>query len=362
MASVSPAMSSLTQLYERWVGEILDERVAGEPHATCGDCAMLDRGDGGSRGRFFHPSTKCCTYHPDLHNFLVGQILRTDPADGAAARGRAAVEERLARGVGVTPLGMAMPPAYRLLYHHSPGLFGHALAMRCPYYIEAEGGRCGVWRHRAAVCATWHCKHERGDVGRRFWQALHQLLAVLERQLARHCVLELDPGEAALVELFPAPVNGLKSDPVRSEDLDGVADPARQRALWGRFHGGERELFVRCAELVDALSTSAIVALGGAEAQLWIRRTRDAQRALRSEALPERLAPAPVQLLQIRSGRAVVSGYSAIDPVRIPERLLELLRRFDGRTTDEVLADLETEGIHLERTLVRRLVDFKLLG
>ena len=47
---------------------------------------------------FFHRDTKCCTYLPDLPNFLVGRILE-DP-DPALAPGRASVERRIDARVG----------------------------------------------------------------------------------------------------------------------------------------------------------------------------------------------------------------------------------------------------------------------
>src|SRR5262249_60968343 len=135
---------------------------------------------------------------------------------------------------------------------------------------------------------------------------------------------------------------------------DGVAAARRQRLVWGRYHGDERRCFVQCAELVDSLSASAALALGGAEAQLWVRRVKDAQRAL-GEDVPESLVSAPVQLINIRSNRVQLAGYSSMDPIRIPRQVFEVLGRFDGRPTAEVMADLWNAGIELEPAFVRRV-------
>ena len=43
----------------------------------------------------YNPETKCCTYMPELWNFLVGRILDDDSAD--TALGRASVEARIDR-------------------------------------------------------------------------------------------------------------------------------------------------------------------------------------------------------------------------------------------------------------------------
>lgn len=61
-----------------------------------------------------------------------------------------------------------------------------------PHYLDEAGGRCGIWKHRKGVCATWFCKHSRGATGRRFWAMLDQLLATVERELTRWCVLGVD--------------------------------------------------------------------------------------------------------------------------------------------------------------------------
>lgn len=116
---------------------------------------------------FFDPQVKCCTYLPELPNFLVGRILADE--DPALAVGRATVEKRLQAGVAVTPLGLDRTPFYDLLYQHADTAFGRSHTLRCPHYIE-EGGLCGIWQHRNSVCATWFCKHVRGAMGFRFWK------------------------------------------------------------------------------------------------------------------------------------------------------------------------------------------------
>jgi hypothetical protein len=59
---------------------------------------------------------------------------------------------------------------------------------------------------------------------------------------------------------------------------------------------------------------------------------------------------------------AVVVGYSALDPLRVPRVLLDALAAFDGRPTGEILGALAEEGIEMEAALATRLADFGVLA
>ncbi len=54
--------------------------------------------------------------------------------------------------------------------------------------------------------------------------------------------------------------------------------------------------------------------------------------------------------------------YSDSDALELPNELLALLPRFDGRATEQVLAELAREGVILTPDLVARLVDFAVLA
>jgi len=66
----------------------------------------------------------------------------------------------------------------------------------------------------------------------------------------------------------------------------------------------------------------------------------------------------------VRRGRATcrVSTYSGSDPLDLPTELMDTLTYFDGRTTDQALRAIEAgEGLRIDRALIRRLVDFRIL-
>ena len=351
--------SPLPPLYAAWMDQLLAGPIPHETDATCDDCVMCaSEHETDTAEVFFNPQTKCCAYVPALPNFLVGRVIADDTP--AFAAGRATVEARVRAGVGVTPLGVDPPPGFAVLYGQSSAtLFGRSRTLRCPHYLE-EGGRCGVWAHRAAICATWYCKHVRGAVGYDFWKALHQLLAAAEQSLARWCVLELDPGGAALRRLFP-PV-GTAARGIDAGVLDGTPDAAAQRARWGHWAGREVDYYCACARLVGALKWPDVLAIGGPELQIYARLVREAYERHRATEIPAALKVGPFRIMRLGAVNSLVCSYSSYDPIELPQALIEVLPYFDGRPTSHALANIEAErGVKLSRALLRKLIDFEIL-
>ena len=351
----------LPPLYQRWMTALLGGPLPEETAATCHDCAMCAKpGDNPAAGTYFDPRVKCCTYLPELHNFLVGRVLAD--ASPEAARGRATLEARLASGSVVTPLGLGVPRAHAVKYQEGASqTFGHSLAMRCPHYLEEDGGRCGVWRHRNAVCATWFCKHVRGAVGLGFARTLLQVLSTVEKSLARWCVARLELGDDALARLFPPPRQGHAATPL-GVGFEGAIEPEDRRALWGRWLGRERAFFLECARRVSALSWPEVVALSGPELELESRLCRAAYRRLRSTRVEWPLAVGNLDLQNLGREGAHAVSYLDTNPLELPAAVLEVLPYFDGRPKRTVLAAIRRDkGVEVADDLVRRLCDFEVL-
>jgi hypothetical protein len=355
--------STLPPLYARWMNKLLDGPIPSETTATCEHCVMCaDAPASPASLTFFNPATKCCTYIPALPNFLVGRVLEDD--DPAAAAGRASVERRIDERVGVTPLGLAQPPVHATLYGiGGTATFGHARALRCPHYREEAGGACGIWRHRNGVCSTWFCKHDRGAVGQHFWHALDQLLAVLERELARWCLVRLDVEPEVLARLLPRGSDGRgKKTTLDAAAVDGRVDDETFGGLWGRWRGRERELYRAAASAVAELEWRDVLRIAGGSGEALSRIVASAHQARRDEAIPERLIVGPLQVLSAGRDHLSVAAYNGLDPLDVPRMLVDLLPAFDGRPTDEVLRDIRaTRRVNVEPALVRRLVDFGVL-
>jgi hypothetical protein len=356
--------STLPPLYARWMDGLVPGPLPRETEATCERCVMLPAPGppAAPSALFFEPETKCCTYVPALPNFLVGAILDDD--DPALAAGRASVEKRIADRVGVSPLGLQAPPVHRLLYRTGgEGVFGRARALRCPHYVAEAGGACGIWRHRNSVCSTWFCKYSRGATGQGFWQALDQLLATVERELARWCLLRLGVGAPVLGRLLPRGTDrDLSGPPLDGAAVDGRVDNAGYRALWGGWQGREAELYRAAGRLAAGLGWDDVVRLGGASVQAHARIVEGLHRALGVDAIPDRLVVGALRTVALGRSRVRLTTYSAYDPLDVPRVLLEALDCFDGRPTREALRRIRQERhIDVQPDLVRRLVDFGVL-
>ncbi len=343
---------SLPPLYAGWLAEA-GIGLPEETTATCDTCVMCPKADGTPPlGRWaFRPDVKCCTYTPALPNFLVGRIL------GEGDPGRASVEDRIAAGVGVSPLGL-VAPLQEHLKRQAPAAAGRSVALRCPHFV-VEDGTCGIWRHRNGVCATWFCKHDRGQAGFALWSAVKEMLTAVEAALARWCLLELD---------FPVgrlPAALARSGPPHPSawgphDLDGAApaDPV----LWGEWVGREGALYRACAERVEALSWEEVLQICGPDVGLFQRVVDAALARLASDEVPAHVVLGAMELLGMGEEGAWALTYSPHDPVGLPALLVSVLHYFDGRPLAEAAqAIAEERGLRLDDALLRTLLDWQVL-
>ncbi len=366
LSEESAPVAALPPLYARWVNSLLGAPIPAERHATCDACAMCrpqeaaDSESPGQNGYYYDAGTKCCTYTPILPNFLVGRILAD--RDAAMAGGRASVLDRVKAGIAVTPLGVGRPPGYAALYEKGEDTFGRSAALRCPHYVETTGN-CGIWRHRESVCSTWFCKHVRGQVGHAFWRdALLPLLQAVEGAVAKWCVLELDIGPDALDRLAVDPAWSGRAAPLTAAALDLKADETAQGQIWGAWRGREFEFYRLCGERVEALRWDDALALTGIEGRVLATRTRRAFDRLMSGTVPEPLTVGEINITAMGAETSRIVTYSASDPLDVSNVVLALLPFFDGRSTENVLADIAGRtGVALEIDLVRKLADFNIL-
>jgi Fe-S-cluster containining protein len=347
----------LPPLFARWIGGWLTAPVPRESHATCDRCAMCAPAGHAADGvAFFNGAIKCCTYLPSIPNFLVGRIV-TDEGDDLA-EGRITIERRIGAGIAVTPFGLGIPAPYQLLYRNAQDFFGRAQGLRCPHYI-ADGGRCGIWRHREATCATWFCKHEHGATGQRFWAAMRELLRGIERDLARWCVLALVHDDRVISALAAADQAEERLD---AYALDGRSNPGAHRALWGEWAGREREFFVEAGRLVDPLEWNDVLEICGPAVQIQAAAVRAAHRSLTDHRIPPILRLGRYEVIQGSADASTLLTYSEFDPLRVPRRLIDALQFFDGRpTADACDAAARERGVVVTSTQLREFMDFRIL-
>ena len=351
----------LPNLYGKWISQLLEDSIPAEQAATCDSCAMCFHENSGSERQafYFNPAIKCCTYAPELPNFIVGAIL-ADLNDDMAV-GRKSVQQRLTAGVGVTPLGVSPSPNFTLLYRNSPAAFGRSQTLSCPHYM-AETGCCGIWQYRTPTCFTWFCKHNHGAVGHNFWQELHLLLLAIQQNVALWSMAKLGIDTKTMRALLNQPQRIDAESNISGDILDGKVDESWQRSVWGNWYGREEECYQRCADFAKELDWRDVAVVCGAEVQIRAQIVKATHHKLIAHALPTRLHTGNFQVVNISEDHVRVTTYSPYDPLDIPKQILEALSYFDGRPLAEALDVISRQkDIPLNSQMLHTLLDFGIL-
>ncbi len=349
-------------LYASWLDEWLDGSLPVEEKATCSNCAMLPPAGGSvlAANHFFNPKAKCCTYMPALPNFLLGRILADKQDD--MMRGRESILARLQHIEIATPLWLDKSLTDEFKYNDRHPYFGQLGDMVCPHYIDEGGGLCSIWKHRNAVCSTWYCKHMRGDVGLQLWTSLRDLFTVIESELAKWCALELEIPPQTLKALGPKEAHEHTFRQLEIEQHLPDKTNVTHRKIWGDWHGRETEYYIECARLVERLSWSEVLDICGPDVDALQRLVQQAYQEHQSDALPEHLRLGDFSVISMHPEYSLVESYMVYDVLKLPRAVLDLLPYFDGRPTQEALTAFTlASGLKISPSLVRKLVDFKIL-
>jgi hypothetical protein len=377
---VHQTATALPPLQNAWLATLTGIRdPAPEPKATCRDCVMCAGEQVSGSKVLFVPSVKCCSYLPNVPNFLAGRALH--------GSGGHSIQARIAGRSGVTPLGLGLTSTdvTRLIDAHPR--FGRSAEVLCPHF-EAETQGCGIWQDRNAVCSTWFCQHERGALSQRFWHAVRDLLIAAEERLAHRfltvgglpesqisAVLQERAGvretiTAATAKETPGPdaagVDGrvdVPDEDVANEDHANEEHGGYER-LWGSWQGREEAWFEQCAQALESVRDEELL-----EVMRGVPHLADgvvnAWADLHTQNPPEQSGPLR---LRPREGSAIgtdlitLVGYSDFDPVRVPAELLRSLLLLDGRSSAQALEEIDrTHGAPLGHDLVRQLQDFGIL-
>lgn len=234
----------LPEVHRHLLPALFDERIPEESLATCHACVMVQPGvlpEQTPQGAF-RPDIKCCSFHPNLPNFLVGAVLADDRPD--MDEGRERVRARIASKIGVGPVWLAAPRKYTLLFLASRKTsFGRSLILRCPYF-SSDAANCSIWRHRDSVCTTFFCKHGAGNDGETMWRAIESVLRLAERHLAEYSARVL----GATIPAIPTELDALTV-----EELEDRADPEKHLELWGEWAGREEAYYRASRDIVAQL-------------------------------------------------------------------------------------------------------------
>lgn len=334
----SSVLVGLPDTYYAIAPELDQLPLAGEPRSDCGNCAMTAKvsGEQPDGPWVFHPDARCCTYHPGLANFLVGQAL--DLGDRAAQL----IEDRVRAGVGIKAWGILPPTGwlarYKRVAHNN---FGRDLSLRCPFWAGGQYS-CGIWEARPATCRTWFCKHEHGLQGGVLWAQVRTVIAHAGAIIAEYCIQNVGP---------PAP-NVVEPGDIDKEAASGKPLDDDQVAAWLAW-------FRQCAEVVagiDEDEVQRVLAL----CDDGLRESRQRLRTLCERpprTMPDVLIPAVREIIREPQGIRV-SGYSHYDTIVAPHSLFRFLSRLDGERTwqvarDEANADSADADTERERETIR---------
>lgn len=343
--------SKFPPIYSHLFSEAFDEPPVVETRATCDDCAMCDKGEPTPVPTdYFKPDLKCCTYHPYLPNFLVGAVLADTGPE--LEEGRRRLRAKIASRIGVTPRWIAPPRKYAMLIEaaRGSGFFGRSKVALCPYFDDANGGRCTVWAYRDNICSTYFCKYTSGKLGWEFWSATKEYLSHVEKTLSRHAALAVDP-EANDAQIQPGKLTLEELEDRGPND----ADYARS---WGTWVGREEEFYVACHARVKAMKREEFAALvdGVAEGKRRLNDMREAYATVHSLVLPSRLVRNPKMRHVPIGPNVAVTPYSRNDSFALDKDLFDVLGTLRGEESLEVnLARLAEEGVELAPELLQYL-------
>ncbi len=292
-AQLGSGFSSIVPELEVW-------HFGNESFATCSDCAMKPRaGQMLPEHRLvFKAESRCCTYHPDLPNFLAGRALRRGGIGAQKIRARLEhLDTRHATGI-------VRPPELEVQYQElGKASFGNLEELTCPYWVSGVHN-CSIYADRNGVCRTWHCKSVDGARGHGAWTALRWLLLGLESEIAKTVIITDAPSRDASLETWV-------------------------------------DWYIACADHVDKLDVETLKSLRTPKLELFIAEVARAVQ-VRDESLPEVVAPSVADWFVEADGVAL-TAWSGYDLVDAPSWIFELLSHMDGMKTWRA-AKTETEA------------------
>jgi len=133
------------------------------PHIDCDNCPMVE-------ARGFAPLARCCNIYPEFPNFLLGEILAKQQAEGSPAKVEAWIDEGRSG-----PTFSHKPPVMHRRYDDAN--YDHIGDIPpCP--LLGQDGRCTVYHQRPSTCIEYNCTYPPFAEIIAFWHGYHSLLAL----------------------------------------------------------------------------------------------------------------------------------------------------------------------------------------
>lgn len=331
-------LNDLPSLYEGLLPDTFNMEIPSESFATCSNCTMVCQEKPHSSNNFYSPNVKCCTYHPNLPNYLTGYILESN--DTSQSEGRLRIAKKIAERIGVFPSGIYPSKRYQSLYkNYGSSVFGKTEELLCPYYIRSNGN-CSIWKAREAVCSTYFCVHTGGTKGRDFWRAVNIYLLHVQESLVCYTQMELNMNlhlqEGALFD---------HGGHLSIEDFDETTPTEELYGrVWKQYVGKEIEFYKECHRIVTSLSRTGLTKIIGVKGKALLNEVRSRKNEL--EHVPDVLIKNPKSNSMRNQDSWNIQLGKSKSHLNISDKLVSL---FDGKLTTKQVARLaKSRGIDAE--------------
>lgn len=228
----------LPNFYQRILPENLLRLSIEETKATCDACIKVPQ---------YAENLKCCTFHPFLPNYLIGQILldqKTKPTFITET-----LQHKISKRQYALPLGIVAPVSYQVEFNKLKATqFGKREDWLCPYYDKAQD-RCGIWRNRGSVCTTFYCKSSEGAKGKNFWKVALNYLSYVEMVLCEEALVHLDFSPRQVSDLLGY-INRHEGSP--GEMKTDSLSLKKAKDLWNGYYDDQENFYIKSLEVVNS--------------------------------------------------------------------------------------------------------------
>ncbi len=320
--------SKLPPLYHRFFPDFIESEIPAETIATCDDCVFCRQ----PQNPFIN--TKCCTYYPEMSNYLIGGLLQ----DPGWTEGKNRMHTLIKSRKGVTPYGLIRPKGYDLLDKELRSLHPadsgwtkmEVEALRCPFY---DKGQCTVWAYREHCCSTHFCFSVGGKKGKQFWSLLNNYLILVEKELSKYALLQLGWDADKLLLEKPDCRNILIDNPL------GEINDEQYAALWGAWAGREEQLYAACYEIISQLDLDTFERIMGVNHQIYLGKLTLSKTQFQVPDIPEFLRyNRKIEIETTKEGD--IRYLSADAHVVVSPLIHKLVEKFDGTRTYRSLSSL----------------------
>jgi len=339
------------EVYKNFLPDFLNNTIPEETLATCHDCAMCKKEGDPEVGMYFSPNLKCCTYHPNLPNYLIGGLL-TDKSP-EMDEGRRRIREKIKKKIAVTPYGIDAPKKYRLLSKNQRSTaFGNNKLHICPYY-EKSSGNCTIWKFREATCSTWFCKYVAGTTGKKFWLITKEYFKDIQSNLIEYVMYKMG-WDSEIILNSRKKENEVEE--LSAEDLDDLS-PSNNvyQSIWGEWSGREEEFYKETFRIIETITPEQFEQISGFSQYIHLDKLKKIHQQVVNPSLPEKLQRNPQLLFTRMESEFCQARIPSLNlSVEIPRLLYDILDLFDGlRTNEEVLQlVLEQKNTEIEENLL----------